>query len=183
MIRFRCILLLIAVLTLVGCHRKKETAPKSHRTDTCVVAEEGGRAKEEATVKPAEDKGTTLQLQADSAISTDWRKTANKGTKIYSPSLLAGTWKRGSLQHKYRANGTGSRWDEGEDVDYGEAQTFVWTMDSNCLTLVFAMQLGGVVPKEYVVTYLDEESLVYKDAYGNSYMWDKVPEGIERVEH
>jgi len=32
--------------------------------------------------------------------------------------------------------------------------------------------------RQYVVTFVDDETLVYRDAYGGSYMWDKVPAGF-----
>lgn len=44
--------------------------------------------------------------------------------------------------------------------------------------MLFPMRMGGVVLKEYLVTYADDESLVYKDAYGTSYMWDKVTQDM-----
>lgn len=174
MVKLRYILLLIVVLTLVGCHRKKEAPKVVDSTEVGMVEDNGGQKGEGAIDNTQKDKETTLQMKTDTAIRTDWRASTRKQSKIYSPTLLTGIWKKGSLQQQYRADGTGLRWDESDDVTHAEAQGFSWTMDSNCLTLYFTMTLGGIVPKEYVVTYADEESLVYKDAYGTSYMWDKV---------
>ena len=72
-------------------------------------------------------------------------------------------------------DGTGRYWDAKEDIAREEAQTFLWTMDSNLLVLEFHLALGGLFYRQYVVTFVDEENLVYRDAYDKSYMWDKAP--------
>ena len=160
---------MVAVLLLVGCRHKKEPTNMvdslSHRESHPAVSDEKGSE-------------TTLQLRMDTATRTDWRVVARKNTKIYSPTLLTGVWKNGNLHQLYRSDGTGLRWDESDNVDRTEGLAFSWVMDSNCLTMLFPMRLGGVVPKEYLVTYADDESLVYKDAYGTSYLWDKVPQDM-----
>ena len=69
-------------------------------------------------------------------------------------------------------------WDVSEDVAHSEAQRFLWTLDSNLLSIDFRLELGAIVPKRYVVTFADDENLVYRDAYGFSYMWDKVQDSI-----
>lgn len=66
-------------------------------------------------------------------------------------------------------------WDTGEDIRKEEAQRFNWSLDSNLLTLTFRAALGGVVPKLYLVTFVDNENLSYRNAYDDSYLWDKVP--------
>ncbi|MCR5193871.1 MAG: hypothetical protein K6D59_11285 [Bacteroidales bacterium] len=35
------------------------------------------------------------------------------------------------------------------------------------------MELGGVLYRQYVVTFVDDETMVYRDRYNSSYMWDK----------
>ena len=177
MVKVRYILLFVVVLmTVTGCHRKKEKPQVVESPDVEVIVDSSAKNVKGGTVVGENtSKGESeLQFQTDTATQKDWRGFARKQSKIYSPALLTGIWKKGSLQQQYRADGTGLRWDEADDVSHAEAQGFSWTMDSNCLTLYFTMTLGGIVPKEYLVTYVDEESLVYKDAYGTSYMWDKV---------
>ena len=79
-----------------------------------------------------------------------------------------------STEHEvYLADGTGRMWDTSDDVSETEAQSFSWTLDSNLLTLVCNLELGGIIPKRYVVTFVDDENLSYKDHYGKAYLWDK----------
>ena len=85
---------------------------------------------------------------------------------------------RGSEREIYMADGSGRYWDASDDVEREEAQSFSWTMDSNLLTFTCRMRLGGVMVREYVVTFVDDETLVYCDAYGGSFMWDKVAAGF-----
>ncbi len=73
----------------------------------------------------------------------------------------------------FSGNGTGSMWDEADDIERSEAQGFEWTLDSNLLTVICRLELGGVVPKRYVVTFADDESLAYSDYFGTAYLWDK----------
>lgn len=75
---------------------------------------------------------------------------------------------------EYFADNTGRRWDTSEDIQRDEAQVFSWTLDSNFLTLKYTMAFGAVMVRQYVVTFVDNESLVYRDAFGDSFMWDKV---------
>lgn len=75
---------------------------------------------------------------------------------------------------EYFADNTGRRWDTSEDIQRDEAQVFTWTLDSNFLTLKYTMAFGAVMVRQYVVTFVDNESLVYRDAFGDSFMWDKV---------
>ncbi len=92
---------------------------------------------------------------------------------IYDAALLVGKWTRGTENEVYLPDGTGRMWDSSEDVSASEAQSFKWTLDSNLLTIVCHLELGGILPKRYVVTFADDENLVYRDSYGTSYMWDK----------
>lgn len=113
-------------------------------------------------------------LQQDSAEVTNLRIFARKQRIIYSPQLMIGEWQHENEHEQYIADGTGRRWDTGDDLGREEAQSFRWTMDSNLLTFEYRMTFGAVVLRQYVVTFVDDETLVYSDIYGTSYMWDKV---------
>lgn len=114
-----------------------------------------------------------LELEQDSAEITNLRIFTRKQKEIYDAALLIGEWVRGTEHEVYLADGTGRMWDTSEDIAAGEAQRFNWTLDSNLLTIVCHLELGGVLPKRYVVTYADEESLAYQDLYGTAYLWDR----------
>lgn len=116
-------------------------------------------------------------LQTDTAARTDLRMFSRKQKVFYGASLLYGEWTRGTEHEQYLPDGTGRFWDTGDDVGCGEALQFRWTLDSNVLQMVFKLTMGGVVPKEYLVTFADDESLVYRDDVGDSYMWDKAADG------
>ena len=73
----------------------------------------------------------------------------------------------------YYADGSGRYWDTKEDVSREEAQSFRWTMDSNLLLLEMRMDMGGVIYRQYVVTFVDDETMVYRDKFDRSFMWDK----------
>lgn len=179
----RTIILACAVLLLAaGCHRRQNRGPDSDAQgpQPTVYDSTGGTA-----IQPPDGTNSaalrlssanpSLQLQLDTPQCTDWRLFAPKQKVIYDSALLIGEWLRGSEHELYMADGTGRRWDDSEEVYREEAQHFRWTMDSNRLTLTYRLALGGFVPKQYLVTFADNESLVYRDAYGSSYMWDKVP--------
>lgn len=116
--------------------------------------------------------------QRDTAEETHLRIFARKQRTLYSPQLLIGEWQRENEHEQYMADGTGRRWDTGDDIYRDEAQVFCWTMDSNLLTFEYRMTLGAVMLRQYVVTFVDDETLVYRDAYGDSFMWGKVPASI-----
>ncbi len=169
--------MLAFVLLLPACHRKKE-APQ-----------DSVEAREPVTVDdslPAAGNGTTGQenapgayvVQQDSAEVTNLRLFARKQRVIYNPALMIGEWQQGSEHEQYIADGTGRRWDTGDDVSRDEAQAFSWTMDSNLLTIRYDLKLGGIMIRQYVVTFVDEESLVYRDAFDGTFMFDKVPSGF-----
>ena len=115
------------------------------------------------------------KLHLDSAEVTNIRIFVRKQKVIYSPSLLVGEWLRGTEHVVFREDHTGMLWEPSDDVSRKEAHPFTWSLDSNMLILVFRLARGAVVPKMYVVTYVDEESLAYRDAYGNACLWDKLP--------
>lgn len=169
-----------AMLLFTACHR----SPKPEPTDSSEKLDiSKGEIRDPEVVDTSNDVKHQLPdselpshtLQQDTAEITNLRRMARKQRTIYSPALLVGEWLHGSEHEHYLADGSGNRWDIGDDVDRQEAQAFSWTMDSNLLTMKYNLSLGGLVVRQYVVTFVDDETLVYRDAYGGAYMWDKVP--------
>lgn len=181
----RYILLLTLIVLLFDgctrCGRTPDTAPDTAQTDTVTVKDLTGiePAQSSDSLMPMEsttDGATAASpaiLRQDSAEITNLRLLTRKQKVIYDASLLVGEWVRGTEHEVYLADGTGRMWDTGDDVSDAEAQRFNWTLDSNLLTLICQLELGGVVPKRYVVTFADDENLSYKDPYGKAYLWDK----------
>lgn len=176
LIRNSSFLFLIAVLLVVGCHhdskQQQDTIPEPTEptvTVTDTVASQG----EDTTAFETQSKWHSVHI--DTAEITNLRLFRKKQKVIYSPTLLVGEWVLGTLHMEYRADGSGLHWDTGEDIRKEEAQRFNWSLDSNLLTLTFHAALGGVVPKLYLVTFVDDENLSYRNAYDDSYLWDKVP--------
>ena len=176
-------ILLVALLLFPACHRN----PKPQPADSSeVVDSRGSESPSPETVDTSRDAESRMPyselpgqtLQQDTAVVTNLRILARKQRTIYNPALLVGEWLHGSEHEHYLADGSGSRWDTGDDVDRQEAQAFSWSMDSNLLTMKYTLSLGGLTIRQYVVTFVDDETLVYRDAYGGSYMWDKVPAGF-----
>lgn len=169
-------IVILTVLLFVGCrHRQQEddvpVRPQSAEvTDTIPT-----QVQDTVIIVP---KSKLQVLQQDTAKWTNLRLFTRKQRTIYSSALLVGEWQRGNEHEQYMADGSGRRWDTGDEVDRDEAQAFSWTMDSNLLTFEYRMTLGAVVLRQYVVTFVDEETLVYRDVYGDSYMWDKMPTGF-----
>lgn len=172
------------LMLTVGCHRTTkhptaevytETADTTGRTGEPGESEKSGNSENSGLSK---ETGKKLTVQQDTAEVTNLRLLARKQRTIYSPAMMTGEWQRGNEHEQYVADGTGRRWDTGDDMYREEAQAFRWTMDSNLLTLEYHMALGAKVLRQYVVTFVDDETLVYRDAYGSSFMWDKVPAGF-----
>ena len=94
----------------------------------------------------------------------------------FNPELLVGKWVAGTEYYRYDAGGTGVTWDTSDDVNEDEAQPFTWEYEdeTNRLTLVHQMEMGGVVPKSYTVTALTDSTLSYKDIYGHTYTYTHV---------
>ncbi|MCF8363756.1 MAG: hypothetical protein K9G70_14150 [Prolixibacteraceae bacterium] len=61
----------------------------------------------------------------------------------FDESLLVGKWESGTLFYKYNYDGTGSTWDQADDVTEEEAQEFTWTLVEAELTHIHIMELGG----------------------------------------
>ena len=166
------------LLLLVACHNGAKQPPEDTMRlgpPPAVADSIAPRQEVLPPEAPAPRESQALTERQDTAEATNLRLLARKQRTIYSPALLVGEWQRANEHEHYIADGTGSRWDTGDDLARDEAQTFRWTMDSNLLTFEYRTALGAVVPRQYVVTFVDDETLVYRDAYGSAYMWDKVP--------
>ncbi|MBQ6667921.1 MAG: hypothetical protein IJM65_07360 [Bacteroidales bacterium] len=163
------------LLLLVSCrHREKREAASEQPLPVpeMVVPSDTLPETVKDTVKQSVQ-SLIQKLHLDSAEVTNIRIFARKQKVIYSPSLLVGEWLRGTEHEVFREDHTGLLWEPSDDVSREEAQPFTWSLDSNMLILVFKLERGAVVPKMYVVTYADEESLAYSDAYGNAFLWDR----------
>ena len=172
-------LLAITVLLFAACHHKD----KPQEVDSTPVA--ATKAVVDTFVVPSDTVSRqaprkSVGLQQDSSEITNLRLfTRKKQHVIYSPSLLVGEWLKGTMHMEYRSDGTGLKWNTVDDLTREDAQHFLWSLDSNLLSMDFHLEHGGVVPKYYVVTYVDEESLAYKNVYDDAYLWDKVVEKEE----
>ena len=172
------VLALVPFLLVAGCHRRDKKEVRPEPVPQCEeVTEHEDSASVEADSLVKHSKKLTVsdlyQLQLDSAEVTNLRLMGRKQRVIYRSRQLWGKWQRGSEHVVFRNDSTGLMWDLSDDVSREEAQHFTWSMDSNMLLLVFRMERGALVPKLYLVTFADEESLAYSDAYGNAFLWDR----------
>ena len=163
------------LLLLAACHRgEKQAVPEETIPEVPVPVVVG----DSLSLSDGDDnvgkRPRQYTLEEDSAEITQLRIFARKQRTIYSPALLLGEWKRGTEHEVYLADGTGMMWDSSDDVLRDEAQHFEWTLDSNMLTIICHLELGGVLPKRYVVTFADDENLAYSSRLGEAYLWDKV---------
>lgn len=108
----------------------------------------------------------------------------------FDEDLLIGKWHNDANPQEYwiyttETDDTGSyqygkTWDESEDVfendltPYGNGW-FKWQLIQSDLTQLHLMDNGGAeIPKVYTVTYLDNNTLTYKDNFNKSYSFSKV---------
>ena len=98
-----------------------------------------------------------------------------KDDVVFDGDLLIGKWVSGTEYYRYDADGSGGTWDIGDDVQESEAQPFTWSFDQSTskLTLIHQMEMGGVVPKSYTVTALDDSLLRYKDHLGQTFSYSR----------
>jgi len=129
-------------------------------------------AKPTITTSP-ELKPIILTPEEETPEETNLRLFKKKQRTIYTPTLMVGEWVNGSRHMEFTTDGGGCHWDTDEDIRKDEAQKFNWTMDSNLLTFEHPMTLGGVVIRMFLVTFVDDETLAYRDAYDRSFMWEK----------
>ena len=94
----------------------------------------------------------------------------------FDKSLLSGYWVSGTVHEFYDPAGTGYTWDTADDVTEEEAQPFTWEFadETNTLTLIHQMEMGGVIPKSYTVVALSEDELEFKDRFGVHYTFKRV---------
>ncbi len=97
-------------------------------------------------------------------------------TESFDITLLPGKWVAGTEYYRYDNDGTGVTWDTGEDVSEEEAQAFTWEFndETNRLTLIHQMEMGGVVPKYYTLKALTATQLSYSDNYGQTMTYTRV---------
>ena len=167
----------VAAMLLVSCHHKK----LQEQTDSMPVVHEVAEDVDTTTATAHDDVAphpAELQMELDSAEITNLRLFTRKQRVVYNPALLMGEWLNGSEHTLFVSDGSGWFWDTSDSITRETAQLFEWAMDSNLLVFKYTLALGGVVPRLYVVTYVDDESLVYRDSFGESFMWDKVQGGF-----
>lgn len=174
--RKRLLIVSSLLLLLDACHRgEKQPASEAAVPDEAMPVAVGDSVSPlDAGVDNIGNRPQQYVLEEDSAEITQLKIFARKQRTIYSPALLLGEWKRGTEHEVYLADGTGMMWDSSDDVLRDEAQHFEWTLDSNLLTIICHLELGGVLPKRYVVTFADDENLAYSSRLGEAYLWDKV---------
>ena len=170
----------LLLMLFSACHHNDKQQQKKEITPTEVVIPPV--ANDDTIVPPPSHSSSPTHqeeqrhtLQRDTAEITNLRLFRRKQKGFYNRTLMVGEWLKGTDHEQDLANGKGYRWDTGEDIQREEAQSFTWTLDSNLLTFKMHLEFGALVIREYLVTFVDEETLVYQSAYGDSYMWEKVP--------
>lgn len=164
-------LFLLVSVVLVGCngHGGGKTI-----TDTIVTTQlDGNTGRDRGMDSSNKDTVQVFVRQNDEEENFNAGHFSRKEHAVYAATQLCGEWVCGTLHEVYNSDSTGLQWDTKDDVGREEAQKFTWRLENNNLQQVYSMQLGGVVPRAYKVTFVDDESLVYKDYFGESYMWDK----------
>lgn len=171
--RFGLYLLVLGSLVMTGCHHRQ--TPPATATDSVQDTVQIKASEKPEYSEPEQKTPQLYRLQGDTATRVDFAAFRRRQTVFYTAEQIAGEWVQGTLHEVYRADGTGLSWDTEDDVGREEGKQFRWTLDSNQLRVVYPIATGGVVPRDYFVTFADDESLVYKDGFGTSYMWDKIP--------
>ncbi len=175
----RWLIATMLLLLFVACHHGDKQQPSQDSTPAVpppVVADTVPTPAADTVVPVVRPK--VYITHEDSIERTNLRLfTRKKQRTIYSPALIVGEWLRETKHMTITPDGKGGLWDTGDDIRREEAQPFSWTMDSNLLTFEHHLTLGAVVMRMYVVTFVDDETLVYRNAYGESYMWEKAPVG------
>lgn len=166
--------MVMAMLLLAACHSgDRQQGDHGAAAPSASVPADTAAIKAPDTARQTARQPESYLLQQDSAEVVNLRIIARRQRVIYSAEALEGEWLRGTEHEIYLADGHGRMWDDSEDVTREEAQHFEWSLDSNMLSIMCYLKLGGVVPKRYVVTYVDDETLVYRDVFGTSYMLEK----------
>lgn len=165
-------LALLTSVVLAACHNHGGETTMSDSVVATQTDEDTGAIR---GVEPTNDQDTSQGYVRQNNEEEDINAGlfSRKEKTMYSAEQLCGEWVCGTLHEVYNSDGTGLQWDTKDDVSREEAQKFTWKIENNSLRQVYSMQLGGVVPRVYTVTFADDESLVYKDDFGESFMWDK----------
>ena len=101
--------------------------------------------------------------------------------EIYSEEDVEGEWARGTRHVRYMADGTGLKWDTGDDVQAIEGQPFTWTIEDNRLEALYPMAtMGGVVSVRRQVVYIDNSVMKLQDDYGGVYEYSRVEQTLQR---
>lgn len=129
---------------------------------------------EESPAIASQQDSLRYESQFDTAEVTQLRIFARKRITIFSPKLLVGEWKLKDWHMELDSNGIGKRWNMQDLDSENEVELFQWSLDSNILSFEFSMVLGGVIPKMYLLTFVDNESLVYCNVFGDSFMWNRL---------
>ena len=97
---------------------------------------------------------------------------------------MAGEWVCGSRHERFGIDGTGLKWDTGDDVQNFEGQPFSWTLTENRLEALYPMTtVGGVVPVRRQVVFIDSTTLVMRDEYGLVYSYSRTSPLLEKPEN
>lgn len=92
---------------------------------------------------------------------------------VINEADLVGKWQatdRTTEFWRYNADGTGVTWDEADDVhedDTVGVLHFSWTTVQSHLELDYAGEMGQHAYENYTVTRQTQDSLVWKDLYGD----------------
>lgn len=165
----RWLFLVSGALLLAACHHKEKPVVSGSDTTKCPVS----TADDRDSLSDETCGDSVYTSQRDTAEPTDFLFPRRKTKVVYKPEQLVGEWHHGNKHEQNNADGSGLHWDTDDDVAYGEALPFTWEIQDNLLELRYPLKHGGMVVRQYEVTFVDEETLVYRDAYGESYLWDK----------
>ena len=95
-----------------------------------------------------------------------------------NPDDLTGKWVVESSQEywRFRGDGSGVTWDEGEDIsEYESNLKFEWMLDKDELTCVFRGENENqAVPKVYRIKEISGESMKWEDIYGRTKKFKKL---------
>lgn len=95
--------------------------------------------------------------------------------KDWDQNLLLGKWVRNNtIFFKFMSDYNGLEWDEADQITEAEAGKFKWSLKKSFLNLSFQMLTGFNIDKNYIVTLLNSDSLVYKDDSGFENILTKV---------
>ena len=117
----------------------------------------------------------SLAIIAVTAIIVSMSSCSPDKDVEFDKTFLYGKWQEANTKNfeVYNEDGTGYTWDEADDVTEAEAQHFTWTLEAEILTHIHIMEMGGNVPKKYIVTKLTPTELTYEDDFGKAHTFNK----------